>query len=224
MDYEIRYQPSYSLAIVRLAAGESISAETGAMVSKSASIQIQTAAKGGLLSGLKRSVLGGESFFVNTFTAEAPGEVTLAPALPGDIIHHVMTGGTLLVQSGSYLASSGDIRVDTKWGGARSFFSGEGLFLLKVTGSGSLFLSSYGAIHEINVGQGERYMVDTSHIVAFEDGMGYEVRRAGNWKSTIFGGEGLVVELTGPGKAYIQTRSPQAFIDWLVPKLPGKRE
>ena len=135
-----------------------------------------------------------------------------------------MTGGTLLVQSGSYLASSGDIRVDTKWGGARSFFSGEGLFLLKVTGSGSLFLSSYGAIHEINVGQGERYMVDTSHIVAFEDGMGYEVRRAGNWKSTIFGGEGLVVELTGPGKAYIQTRSPQAFIDWLVPKLPGKRE
>ncbi|HEY8490266.1 MAG TPA: TIGR00266 family protein [Dehalococcoidia bacterium] len=224
MDFEIRYQPAYALAIVRLSAGETISAETGAMVSMSDSIQLQTAAKGGLLSGLRRSVLGGESFFINTFKAEAPGEVTLAPALPGDVVHYRMSGGTLLVQSGSYLASTGDIQVDTKWGGAKTFFSGEGLFLLRVTGTGDLFLSSYGAIHPVDLAAGQRYVVDTGHVVAFEEGVAYQVRRAGSWKSTFFGGEGLVVELTGPGRAHIQTRSPASFLSWLVPKLPGKRE
>lgn len=141
MKYEVKYGPAYALGIISLEAGEKIQAETGAMVSMSDSIKIETGMRGGILGGLKRSVLGGESFFLNTFEAEQPGEVTLAPALPGDIMALDMAGQTLLIQSGSFLAATPDIEIDTKWGGAKTFFSREGLFMLKCTGSGTLFVS-----------------------------------------------------------------------------------
>lgn len=220
MEVEILYHPSDALGIVKLGAGESIQAEAGAMVSMSRGIEIQTQAKGGVLGGLKRSVLGGESFFINTFTAQSPGEITVAPVLPGDITNHRLSGETIYVQSGSYMASSTTIEVDTKWGGAKTFFSREGLFLLKVGGTGELLLSSYGAIHEIDLGPGESYVLDTGHMVAFGEGVGYSVRKVGGWKSTLLSGEGLVVDLTGPGKVWIQTRSPNGFLGWLIPQLP----
>lgn len=222
MDYEILYGPSYSLAKVQLARGEQMSAESGAMVSMSGGIEMDTGVKGGLLAGLKRSVLGGESFFINTFTAQSDGEVTFAPPLPGDIAHLELTGQTIFVQSTSYLASSPDVSVDTKWAGAKGFFAKEGLFLLKVSGSGHAFLSSYGAIHEVTLSAGERYTIDNGHMVAFDEGVEYRVRRVGGVKSTLFSGEGLVCEFTGPGKVYLQTRSEDAFLSWLVPHLPKK--
>jgi uncharacterized protein (TIGR00266 family) len=220
MQSKIKYAPSYSLAIVQLASGEGVQVESGSMVSMSPGIQMETKSKGGLLGGLKRSVLGGESFFLNTFTAPNGGQITLAPALPGDIRHMQMAGQTMFIQSGSYMASSPSIEIDTKWGGSKTFFSSEGLFLLKAAGTGDLFVSSYGAIHEVDLGPGEHYTMDTGHMVAFTDGVGYEVRKVGGWKSTLLSGEGLVVDLTGPGKVYMQTRSPQGFLAWLIPQLP----
>ena len=224
MKYDVRYGPSYALGIISLEAGEKLQAETGAMVSMSDTIKIETGMKGGIMSGLKRSVLGGESFFLNTFEAEQPGEVTIAPALPGDVMALDLTGQTLFVQSGSFLAAAPEVDVDTQWGGAKAFFSREGLFLLKCTGSGTIFLSSYGAIHLVELAEGQRYVVDTGHMVAFDESVKYEVGRAGSWKSTLLGGEGLVCKLTGPGRFYLQTRNPESFVAWLVPKLPGKRE
>lgn len=221
MRHEVKYQPSYALAMVTLDPGESIQAEAGAMVSMSSTIQMETSTRGGMLSGLRRSVLGGESFFINTFRAEETGEVTLAPALPGDIAALELTGGsTLLVQSGSFLAATEGVNVDTKWGGAKSFFSSEGLFLLRCTGQGTIWISSYGAIHPIDLGVGEPYVVDTGHMVAFDDSVQYDVGRSGGWKSTLFSGEGLVVKLTGPGRFYMQTRSEDSFLSWLLPKIP----
>ena len=220
MRHEVQYRPSYALAIIDLEGGESIQAEAGAMVSMSSSIEMQTSARGGVLSGLRRSVLGGESFFVNTFRAAQPGQVTVAPGLPGDIMALELTGQPVLVQSGSFLAATEGIEVDTKWGGAKSFFSREGLFLLRCTGQGTLWVSSYGAIHPIDLGVGEPYVVDTGHMVAFDDSVRYDVGRAGGWKSTLLGGEGLVVNITGPGRFYMQTRSPDSFLAWLVPQLP----
>jgi len=220
MQSEIKYAPSYSLAMVTLTAGEAIQVESGSMVSMSPGIEMETKSKGGLLGGLKRSVLGGESFFLNTFTAPSGGQITMAPALPGDIYHTQMAGRTVFIQSGSYMASSPSIEIDTKWGGSKTFFSSEGLFLLRASGAGDLFVSSYGAIHEIDLGAGEHYTMDTGHMVAFEEGVGYEVRKVGGWKSTLLSGEGLVVDLTGPGKVYMQTRSPQGFLAWLIPQLP----
>jgi len=222
--YEIQYSPAYALGTVHLEAGEKIQAEAGAMVSMTDAIKMDTGVKGGIMSGLKRSVLGGESFFINTFTAEQPGHVTVAPALPGDIVALDLQGEVLLVQSGSYLASTADINIDTKWGGGKTFFSREGLFLLKCTGNGTIFVSSYGAIHQITLAAGEKYVVDTGHMVAFDETVAYDVGRAGGWKTTMLGGEGLVCKLTGPGRFYMQTRSPDSFLAWLTPKLPGKRE
>ena len=224
MKYDIQYGPAYALGIISLDAGEKIQAETGAMVSMSDTIKMDTGMKGGILGGLKRSVLGGESFFLNTFEAEQPGEVTIAPALPGDILALELTDLPLMVQSGSFLASTPDVEIDTKWGGSKTFFSREGLFLLKCTGSGTVFISSYGGIHLVDLEAGQRYIVDTGHMVAFDESVQYDVGRAGGWKTTLLGGEGLVCKLTGPGRFYLQTRNPDSFLAWLIPKLPGKRQ
>ena len=222
MEHEILYRPSYSLLKINLERGEEISAEAGAMVSMSSGIEMDTAAKGGLFGALKRSVLGGESFFVNTFKATEPSEVTFAPSLPGDIYDLELRGQTVYAQSGAYIASSPEVEVDTKWGGAKTFFSKEGWFLLKISGTGKVFLSSYGAIHEIDLEAGQTYIVDTGHMVAFAENVGYNVRRVGGLKSTLFSGEGLVCELTGPGKIMIQSRSVDAFLAWLIPQIPKR--
>lgn len=223
MRYQIDYSPSFALGVISLEQGEQVQAEAGAMVSMSETVSMQSSMKGGLMSGLKRSFLAGESLFINTFTADAAGEVTIAPALPGDIIALDISNQTLFVQSGSFLAATMGVTIDTKWGGGKTFFSREGLFLLKCTGQGTIFVSSYGAIRLVDLKPGEKYRVDTGHMVAFDESVTYDVGRAGGWKTTLVGGEGLVCKLTGPGRFYLQTRSPESFLQWLVPQLPGKR-
>ena len=191
------------------------------MVSMSSDVHIETKARGGILKSLGRALLGGESFFQNTYQAGPNGgEVTVAPALPGDLFLLELSGESMMVQSGSYVASSNGIGVDTKWGGAKTFFASEGLIMLKVFGQGLAILSSYGAIHEMDLAAGQRYTVDTGHLVAFTENMGFNVRSVGGLKSTLFSGEGLVVDLTGPGKVLMQTRSTDALLSWLIPKLP----
>ncbi len=222
MNYDILYQPSYSLARVNLGAGESMVAEAGAMVSHSTGITIDTGMKGGLFGALKKSVLGGESFFMNTFTAETAGEITFAPPLPGDINAMRLDGNTLFAQSGAFLAGEAGIDVDTQFSGAKTFFSREGLFLLKMQGHGTVFLSSFGAIHQITLAQGESYVVDTGHIVAFDASVHFNVRRVGGLKSTLLSGEGLVCDYHGPGRIWMQTRSSDAFLTWLKPKVRGQ--
>jgi uncharacterized protein (TIGR00266 family) len=221
MQHRIDYGPAYTMAVLSLEPGESVTTEAGAMVMMSPGLEIKTdTGAGGLLKGLKRAALGGESFFMNTYVANEPGELGIAPALPGDVAIRSIGAETIYLTSGSFLAASASVDVDTKWGGAKTFFSREGLFLLKVTGPGDVLASSYGAIVELPLAAGESKIVDTGHVVGFTDGVGYDIRKFGGWKSTILGGEGLVVQLTGPGTAWIQTRSPDAFVDWLVPQLP----
>jgi uncharacterized protein (TIGR00266 family) len=229
MQTQVLYRPSYSLAVVTLAGNELIQVEAGSMVSMSPDITIQTNMAGGLMGALKRSILGGESFFMNTFQAPpSGGQMTLAPSLPGDLMVQEMASGPLLVQSGSYVASAQTVQVDTQWTGARTFFASEGLFMLKCSGSGSLILSSYGAIHEMQLQPGQRYTIDTGHLVAFSLDMDFRVRTIAGIKSTLFSGEGLVVDLTGPGRVLMQTRSSDAFLTWLMPqvtrRLPANRK
>ena len=221
MHVDIQYQPSYSLATVTLDAGESIQAESGAMVAMSPGLELKTEASGGLLKSLGRSVFGGESFFMNTFIASRSGQtIALAPALPGDITIIEMSGEPLLVQSGSFLASSAGVTVETKWTGAKTFFGSEGLIMLRVTGKGTLLITSYGAIRAIDLAAGEQYIVDTGHLVSFDERVNYKVKKVAGWKSTLFSGEGLVAEMTGPGRLTMQSRSQDAFLSWLIPKLP----
>jgi uncharacterized protein (TIGR00266 family) len=213
------------MATVRLAPGERLTAEGGAMVSMSTTLQMETKAQGGLFGAIKRSALGGESFFMNTFIANGQGgEINLAPSLPGDLREMPLNNESWLVHSGGFVAASQGITIDTKWGGAKSFFAGQGLFMLKIFGTGSLILSSYGAIHDIDVPAGATYIVDTGHIVAFHEGMTYNIRKVGGLKSLMLSGEGLVVEFQGPGRVMMQTRSTEAFLAWLVPQLPNKHD
>ena len=214
------HRPSYSLAVAKLTPNEHIRAEAGAMVSMSSDITIETKAEGGILKSLGRAVLGGESFFQNFFLASAQGgEVTLAPELPGDMMLIELQNQKLMIQAGSYVASENGVELTAKVS-VKAFMSTEGISMLEASGIGKLLVSSYGAIFERQIGTGEKYIVDTSHLVAFSANMGVVPKTVGGFKSTLFSGEGLVVELTGPGMIYMQTRSPQALINWIIPQLP----
>jgi uncharacterized protein (TIGR00266 family) len=168
-------------------------------------------------------MLGGESFFQNFFKAPPQGgEVTVAPELPGDVFTYDMSGETLYVQAGSFMACETTIDLNTKLS-VKAFVAAEGFSILEASGTGKLLLSSYGAIHEKVLAAGEKYTVDTTHLVAFPASMPVERKAIGGLKSTLLSGEGLVVELTGPGRLLMQTRSPNAFLSWLIPLLPFKR-
>lgn len=223
MKMTVEHRPSYALGIVELSSGESVKAETGAMVSMTGNVQVESGVQGGLLKSAMRKVLGGESFFVNTFTAAGgPGQVTFAPSLPGDIIE-LMLDGDLYVQSGSYLAGDPGVEIDLKWGGARSFFGSEGLFLLHLRGRGEVLLSSFGAIHKVPLDGSGSFVVDTGHVVAFDSGLQWSTRKVSGVFTSLMSGEGLVCEFAGQGNVYLQTRSNQAFLDWLLPRLPTSR-
>lgn len=222
MNIEILYRPSYSLAVVKLDPNEKIRVDSGAMVSMSQSISIETKAAGGFLKSLTRSVLGGESFFQNFFQASAQGgEVTLAPDLPGDLVEVNLANEKMLIQSGSYMASEMGLELDAKIS-MKALMSAEGISMLEASGSGKVLLSSYGAIFDKVLAAGEKYTVDSTHLVAFDATVQVSPRTVGGFKSTMLSGEGLVVDLTGPGRLFIQTRSPKAFINWIIPQIPTK--
>jgi uncharacterized protein (TIGR00266 family) len=221
--FEILHQPSFALAVIQLQAEQSILAEAGAMVSMSANVELQSQMKGGLMGALKRAV-GGESAFVSTFTARGgPGEVSFAPGAPGDIAAIELSNQMFMVQSSSYLAGDASLTVDTKWGGAKTFFGGEGLFVMQVAGTGLLLLTSFGAIHRKQLRAGERYVVDTGHLVAWEASLQYSLRKAASgFFRTMVSGEGVVAEFTGPGELLIQTRNLAAFAGLLKPFFPAQ--
>jgi uncharacterized protein (TIGR00266 family) len=219
VQHEIKFQPEFAIARIMLQPGESIRAESGAMMSMSANIILNSKITGGLGKMFGR-LLTGESAFQTTFTAEsAPGEVILAPGLPGDITAVDVSQRPLIVTSGAFLA--GDIRLDfITQASMKGFFGGEGLFMTQVSGPGLLLISSYGAILPIELGPGQPYIVDTGHLVAFSAGMNYNLRTATKslWGS-MTSGEGIVAELQGPGIIYTQTRTISA----LIGLLPHKR-
>ncbi len=224
MQVEIKAGPAFAYGEVTLPPNGAVRVESGAMAMQRGDVTVDTSTQGGFLKGLKRTI-GGESFFVNDFTAGPGGGVVgVAAALPGDmVLVDVSQGRTIMVQSGSWIASDTSIDVDSKWGGGKMFFSGEGLILLKCTGNGHVLLSSYGAILETSLAQGEVMTLDTGHVVAFDDTITYSVRKAGSWKTSLLGGEGLVTDFTGPGRIWMQTRSTPDFISWLISVVPTSR-
>ncbi len=222
MQVDINSGPAFAFGEITLPAGGSVRVEAGAMAMTRGDVQIATSTQGGFMKGLKRT-LGGESFFVNDFSSGTGGIVGVAAALPGDMTSVTLGSAGLLVQSGSWIASDPSVTVDSKWGGGKTFFSGEGLILLKCTGQGDLLLGAYGAIRSHDLAAGEVLTLDTGHVVAFEDTVQYSVRKAGSWKSTILGGEGLVTDFSGPGRVWLQTRSSGDLISWIQSKLPPQR-
>lgn len=220
MKHEILDAPNFALLKITFeAVGEHVVAESGAMVAMGGEIDINTSLRGGLLMAARRKLLGGESLFQNTYSAKASGQdLFLAPPAEGDMKARVLAAGeTFFLQSGAYVAHVGDdLVLDTKWGGVRSFFGGVGFFLLRLTGPGTVFFGSYGALHEVQVGA-EGYTADTGHIVAFTDGLEYRVRPFGGMKGLFFSGEGLVCDFSGHGSLLLQTRNPTSLASFLHP-------
>ncbi len=232
MEIEIQHSPSYAIAEVTLDRDETILAEGGSMVTTSENVQLTTKkmdvqqGEGGLMSsivGAAKQMLAGESFLINHITAKGKsGEATLAPRLNGDIEGFRMSGETdLVIQSSSFLAAEDGVALDGEWGGARSFFGGEGLFMLRATGSGQVLFNAFGGIDEYDL-DGE-FTVDTGHIVAFESTLDFEIESfSSGWISSYLSGEGLVCRFSGQGKLYVQSRSPGEFGYLLGPKLPPR--
>ncbi len=225
-EYEISQRPDFALISLKLQQGQKVFAEPSAMASMTPSVNLKAGFKGGLGKTLGRA-LGGESLIINTFTAdEGPGEVTFAAGVPGDAAYYRLQGNTLMLQRGAFMLHSNGVDLTGKWQGAKGFFSGEGLVLLKASGNGDIFFNSYGAILQVDVT--DQYIVDTGYIVAFEDTLRYNVtilpglRAGGKLKSFFFGGEGLVCRFSGQGKVWIQTRHVHSFLSWVNPYRPTK--
>lgn len=223
MKYEVLYGEAFPIVKINLQKGERIKAESDAMVSMSNTIDLDGKLEGGLFRGIGR-MLAGEKFFFQTLAANrGPGEVLLASSVPGGVVDVELDGSYgLCVQKDGFLAASDSISVDTQMQNlTRGLFSGEGFFILKINGKGTVFVNSYGAIHPINLEAGEEVVIDNSHLVAWPDYMQYNIEKASSgWISSFTSGEALVCRFRGPGTVLIQTRNPRGFGAWIRQFIP----
>ena len=214
MDFEIHSQPSYSLLEVTLGPGEQLVTESGAMAWMTDNMRAETSVRGGIMSGLSRSFLGGESFFQNTYEAEsAPGTIGLTQGQPGDILAYEMDGEELLLEKGAYLASSPGVTTNSDFQGLRGLFN-EGMFILRVSGNGTLFFSAYGDIQEIEIDGG--YIVDNGHAVAWDSSLDYRLTKAAKIRSFLFSDQ-IIMEFSGRGRLWVQSRNPRSLANWVHP-------
>jgi uncharacterized protein (TIGR00266 family) len=220
MQVNLLYQPSQTLAQVWLTSGESVVAESGAMVGMTPNVAVQTLS-GGIISGLKR-IFGGESFFRNTFTAHgADGEVLFATPLCGDMAVLDVGPRQWCVQNSAYVASSPSVNVETKGGGFKGFFAGAGFFVLGTSGEGQLIIGGFGALEAVEVKGG--MVIDTGHIVAWDAALTYSVSKAGaGWVASFLSGEGLVCTFSGTGTVYIQSRNAGEYGQNVGAMLPAR--
>jgi uncharacterized protein (TIGR00266 family) len=227
MDIQISEKGAFSSALVKLEPGEKFVSESGAMFRASSNIDIdvttKSRGKGGIMGGLKR-LLAGEKFFFSTYTCEGgePGEVGLAPTLQGEI-KVIECDGTSnwICTGGSYLGSTTELQIDTKFQGFKGFFTGESISFVEVSGVGKLMVGGFGRIEEIAVSGA--LTVDTGHVVAFEDSLSYSPgKAAGSWIQSYFAGEGIVLKFKGHGRIYVQSHNASEFGGVLGPKLPTR--
>ena len=214
MHIALRHSPAYTIARVTLDANESIRVESGAMVARSSNVELTSKMEGGLLKSLKRAVMAGDSFFMSTVTAGATGGwVDLALGLPGDIIHLLITPESPWVLTRSaWLASGNDVAIDSKWAGFGNLFGGEGGFVVIAQGQGEVVLNCYGALDIHDLAAGETLVIDSGHLVALQSTVTATLSKASSgWMNTIKSGEGLVFNVSGPGRIYAQSRNPNWF-------------
>lgn len=223
--FEFLHRGAFTMLRIRLAAEERIKAESDAMVAMSANVSVEGKLEGGVLGGLGR-MLSGEKFFFQTLHAQrGPGEVYLSPAIPGDLMDIELDGSrSYVLQKDGFFAGTEGLTITTKMQNlAKGLFSGEGFFVIRVSGRGTLFVSSYGAIHPIELGAGEEIVIDNAHLVAWPEAMEYRIEKAASgWVSSFTSGEGLVCRFRGPGRVLIQTRNPGGFASWIRHLMPGK--
>ena len=215
MEFRIEGNPDFGQLTVDLGPGDRIIAEGGAMAWMTDGVQVKARLLGGLFKALFRKLVGGESLFVGQYQHPSFGSVTFSPASPGTILQRSLSGESFILTAGSFMACTPGVKLKTRFGGLKGIFSGEGAFFIECSGEGELFYNSYGAVVEKEI-QGS-FIVDTGHVVAWEPGLKYSIRGMGGLKSTLFSGEGLVMNFSGSGKVYLQTRTLGGVARWLTP-------
>ncbi len=218
MKYEIIAEGTYPALEVTLTPGEEFVSEAGAMSWMDSGVEVDTAARGGVLAGLARSALTGESFFQNTYkTTKGEAKVAFVSGQPGTIIP-LDLNGSILLEKGAYLASEPGVTLESNFQGLSGLFA-EGLFILRAKGKGMLFFSGYGHVEEINV-DGE-YIVDNGYAVAWDETLTYNLTKAKKIRSFLFGDQ-LLMKFSGSGRLWVQSRSPYALADFINPFRPMK--
>ncbi|MDR3155127.1 MAG: TIGR00266 family protein [Deltaproteobacteria bacterium] len=212
--FEILHPGAYPILLYRLSHGETFKASAGAMVAMDAELKLTAKMEGGFIQAMARKFLTSENVFFQRLTADkGPGTAYFAPTFPGGIVPVQLDGSfRLRIQKGGYLASTDGVTLETiSQGLSKGLFSKEGFFILRAGGAGLLFLSSYGDIHVLDLPPGKQMFIDNGHLVAWDETMPYSIRLATKSVVTsLTSGEGLVCTFTGPGRVYLQTRSPQA--------------
>ncbi len=215
MEYHIEGNPDYGQLTVSLSPGESFLAEAGSMAYMSEGTKLKSRLVGGFLKALIRKIVGGESLFVGEYSHPVGGAATFSPNRPGTIMQRTMSGEPFILTAGSFVAATEGVTLNTRFGGLKALFSGEGAFIVEAGGTGELFFNSYGAIIEKEVDGA--LVVDTVHVVAWESSLNYNVTSVGGLKSTLFSGEGLVLNFSGTGTVYLQTRTLNGIARWMTP-------
>lgn len=220
MNVTIEGKPVFAHLKIDLEPGESLIAESDAMAGMSSDLDMTAKLNGGFFAALAKKFLGGESLFINHFsnnTSEAK-KLTITQAMPGDILEMELNGNSFYLQPGAFVACTPGINLSVAWAGLVSAIAREGLFRLKVSGTGKVWFGAFGGLQEKHI-EGE-YIVDTSHLVGYEPGFKLKLQLAGGFFSSIFGGEGLVTRVKGTGKVIIQTRSINSLATWINRFLP----
>lgn len=221
MRVEFHGAPSYTMAVCYLNYGETVRVEPGAMATMSDSIHVGADTGGGVVKGLLRKQFGGESLFMGRYTATvADAWVAVAPARPGDIIDVDLTadGPGLVAETGSFLAMDDRVNIDVQWAGLRNIVLREGATMLRLTGEGKALLCTYGGFIRHYLHPGQKIIVDTGHLVAYEDTCRVRVGPLSSVVTASFSGEGLVASIEGPGHVYVQTRAETELKSWLFPE------
>jgi uncharacterized protein (TIGR00266 family) len=227
MQVQLRHNPSFTVARCVLAPAEQLRVEGGAMIAMSAGVTLTAKSEGGIMAGLKRSVLSGGSFFVTTYTAPPQGGwIDVAGVLPGDTVSiDVMPDRPFFLRKGSWIANSQGVQVDSQWGGMANLFGGEGGFGFRASGQGEALVSIYGAVDIMDLEAGEQVTIDTGHVVAYDLTIQFTMRRAvaGRSIQSMKSGEGWVFDFSGPGRVLLQSRNPEAFAQWVGELAPGQQ-
>ncbi len=217
MKHKILKNANSNLLEIELDFGESVFADTNTLVYMTPNISVETRT---LRASNMNSGAGivGENIFLNVYLSKSKKEtLCLAPPYLGEILHHKLSG-VLYVQKGSFLAADGDIEIDTEVGSVRMVFSREGIFLLKLKGCGNVFISGFGSLIRKEL-KNEKIIIGAGHLVAFTEGLEFNIRRVSGFRTTYSSSEGVAVELYGNGTVYVQSRSLHSFIDAVYPYL-----
>ncbi|KAM0480520.1 hypothetical protein ACHAP7_005084 [Fusarium lateritium] len=204
--YRISHRDCNTIITIQLAMGCPMSAKPGAMIAMSPTVTL----KGQIKFSMKKMITGGD---MTSSTYIGPGEVLLAPHSLGDITTIRLSGKeTWSVGQDAFLASTQGVIKDFKRQGlGKAMFSGEGLWVYKVSGTGLLWISSFGAIIQKTLVEGEKYIIDNGHLIAWNCKYVVERVASGGIISGIASAEGLVCKFSGPGTVFMQTRNARAF-------------